>query len=130
MGNDLKATPVVDNWRLQQHIVRDQGCLSPNARYVALVIALHRNSFTLKCCPSLRVLELETGLTRKTVHRAVMELERKGVLLVERGTRGPRGRPANHYAFTFDAHEVLEAGDDCRALNPDSPEYDLLCRLP
>jgi DNA-binding transcriptional regulator YhcF (GntR family) len=64
--------------------------LSSAAHSVGTALIWHANYYSGRCDPSLGTLAHETGWSRRTVIRAVKELERKGVLRLQR--RGKDGR--------------------------------------
>ena len=101
-------TSGLSNYRLFNYIVDNQD-LTASQKLVALTIARHRNQTTPKCCPSISRLQKLTNLDRATVWKSIKHLERADELLVKRNNKGPKGRACNHYLFTFDAKEALDA---------------------
>lgn len=62
--------------------------LSPKAHLVAHTIGLHLNWKTLKAWPAVGTIAAESGLSPRSVQRAVLELKRAGLLWVTyRGKR-------------------------------------------
>jgi hypothetical protein len=61
------------------------GTLSGWAGYVALVLAVHYVNGRCEAWPSQAELVAVTGCSRRTVQRALLELERSGLLEVRRG---------------------------------------------
>ena len=71
---------------ISKDIARDP-CISSSAKTVYLVLSTYANNN--RCCyPSHMTLCAETGLSMKTLIKAIKELETKEVLLVKRGCRG------------------------------------------
>lgn len=68
------------------------GRLSSSARYVHRVLCDFHNARTGQCNPSIETLAEATGLDRKTVMRALKELEEHGAISVERGGFGRSNR--------------------------------------
>jgi hypothetical protein len=58
--------------------------LRPPVRHVALTLSTHMSARGDSCFPSLTTLEAETGLARKTIWRALDELEGAGLLQRQR----------------------------------------------
>ncbi len=54
--------------------------LSPTARHVLLILSDAVNDDTGECWPSIRRLIRRTGLSERTVQRAIVELEGRGVI--------------------------------------------------
>ena len=76
----LKAMLAVNSWA---------GQLTPSLFGIAYSIAMHANASTGKCYPSIDRLAAHLNCSRRTIMRAIKELETIGVLTVKRSeTRG------------------------------------------
>jgi hypothetical protein len=83
---------------------------SPAARDVAIVLLyLHMNRTTGRCYPSIATLMEETGLDRRSVQRAIVELERSGWWQVDGAGRGAGRGHANSYRPIFNRSVVGDA---------------------
>lgn len=75
------------------------------AKAIALWIASHCNSSRLVCYPSIATLSSESGFSRKTVERAISQLEDMGLIYVWRQKpEDDKRRRTNHYAPAWPEH--------------------------
>lgn len=80
----MNATrPRLSNWNLINSILNDQT-LTGEERFVAIVIATHRNVLTGACHPSQRKIAELTKLSKTRVHSRIRSLVKKGVMKAER----------------------------------------------
>src|SRR4051812_41969679 len=73
--------------------------LSSKAHLVALTLSLHMNRDGGSCFPGVDLLAKECNLNRKTISRAVSELERSGYIHCRRPSPGQRRAGRNTYYF-------------------------------
>lgn len=106
--------------------------LTPTARHVALAIATYMDADGGGAWPSMATLSDDTGRSRRTVARAVQELEQAGYLDVSSGggRRGDGGYVSNRYVATIPPELILppigamgdsDAMGDTPADPPDRP---------
>ena len=103
MGNDIdsgRTLPPLSSWR--GRIIK--SALPPVAKHVALTLSMHMNEVGSSCFPSLDTLADETSLSRRSVQRAIGELERWGWLAVSRPSKQGRG-VSNRYTAVIRASE-------------------------
>jgi hypothetical protein len=102
--------------------------LDPASRHVALVLAMYMKASDRTCFPSKLTLARRTGYSKRTVDRAIRQLEETGYLDV----RHSRGNRKNHYqgvipdgaARTPSTVQELHgkgASDDTRPCSSDTP---------
>jgi len=77
---------VNENWEIQRAIWDDHR-LEPTEKLIALRLVWHRNANSGRCDPSQSRLARDVGVSIATVKRAILSLERKGVLARKRGQR-------------------------------------------
>jgi DNA-binding transcriptional MocR family regulator len=71
--------------------------LSATRRLVALVLSMHMNAVGGSCFPGIATIARETGLGRRTVIRALQDLQTSGYLtVVERGGTARSGKPKSN----------------------------------
>ena len=120
----------LDNLALQRYLWEGAENLSASELLVALNLAKHRNRVTLKCCPSQRTIANQTRLSKRTVSRAIRNLEDKSIIRVKRNYEpiedgDNRERNTNSYIFLFDAGaflEIMYEGRECPDLDADALE--------
>jgi hypothetical protein len=98
-------------WRLA--IASKDSDLPPTVRLAAHTLALHMNTDGGSCFPSIATLAAESGLSERSVQKAIRHLEDAGWLRVRLGG-SPRGgrRRANTYQATFsNSYLEKEAGE-------------------
>ena len=96
----------LNNIALIKHFFSDETIhLSANEKLVAAAIATHRNNTSFKCCPSGNLLAKETGLSRRTVQRAINKLIDKDVIARLRIKSGNTYK-ASQYYFGFDISDA------------------------
>lgn len=96
--------------------------VSPTEKLVLLVLADCHNDETGRCFPGLAYLSKVTGLTRRSVQRAIVKLEAAAIICVQRGagTRNSTYKlPSHPYA-----NRRTQVGDDCNALATESHHGD------
>jgi len=87
----------VNNFLLGR-IIRDDGFISRDERFLLLILASYRHAYTLDCNPPIAWLILRFGRSESTVRRIVKNLEQKDYIVsIRRGMNRP-----NHYYFATD----------------------------
>jgi hypothetical protein len=98
----FKTKPYVDNWLLNR-IIRDDGYISRDERFLLLILASYRHIYTLDCNPPIAWLITRFGRSESTIRRTVGRLEEKGYLVsIRRGFNLP-----NHYYFASDFKQAF-----------------------
>lgn len=72
-------------------IIRSQtrdGALTASANHLALVLAVYYTNGSNEAWPSQQQLAADAGISEATVRRSLHELERNGLLSVDRGHQG------------------------------------------
>lgn len=85
-----------------------QSELSPNARFVCLVLLQFRNRSTGQCYPSYITLSQSTGLCVNTIRKAIKELEDDGRITISQKRINRNKFTSNFYEFS-----VTSASGDC-----------------
>jgi AraC-like DNA-binding protein len=92
-------------WLDQVHDRVREGALSRNAGHVALVLAVHYANGRCEAWPSQLELAENTGRSRRTIQRALYELEGVGLLGVRHGP--PAQRFGNVYRLQVRHSDAL-----------------------
>jgi hypothetical protein len=105
MNNNLTEKPKQSNRKTLPHLqildstVRASAELSTAAFRVYIILRFHHHRKTGTCNPSVPTIMKETNLSKKTVERALNELESAGWLFRKTGM----GKKANSYGFPAEA---------------------------
>lgn len=83
--------------------------LAPTSRLVAHVLAVHMNAARASCFPGMATIARESGLCRRSVVRAVQDLEARGyIAVVERGGTKRSGKArSNSYEARFPTGDTV-----------------------
>jgi DNA-binding MarR family transcriptional regulator len=102
----------LDNIALQNYLISEKTShLSPAEKFVAVAIAKHRNVYSMKCCPGVKLLAKETGYSERTIIRAIDILERKGVVS-KVPLKDNNRRSGMQYFFMHDLADARKLNDD------------------
>ena len=83
-----------DAWGRRKWIVKQP--LKSTVKFVLLALEFHADIQTGHCFPSVAAVREYTGLTRKTIHKALATLEKGGYIIVEK-----RAGYVSHYTLTI-----------------------------
>lgn len=83
--------------------------LKPSAKTVYLVLVMYRNAETNECFPSNETIASHTGMSTRSVIRALVELEEAGV--VQREARYRDGRQTTSLTILTDARARRHGGN-------------------
>ena len=79
---------------------------TPSIKSVALALYSHCMDNKNYCWPSVKTLATQSGLSTRTIHRSIKQLEKLGLITRERRTRDDGSYTSNLYLFTLDSLEV------------------------
>jgi DNA-binding transcriptional regulator YhcF (GntR family) len=83
--------------------------LTPDAKIVFIYLRMHSDNSTGRSFPSLNTLAKETGLSKRTVQRCLLELQDKGAVSIEHRSND-RGTQSNLYTI-YDTAKLWNAKD-------------------
>ena len=83
-----------DRWKFDEALA--SSAMSPKSRHVGMVLARRARRENGRCWPSVPLIAADTGLSERSVFRALDELKRKGFLTAY-GRYGRDGRRSNVY---------------------------------
>jgi hypothetical protein len=116
----------LSNHRLQRFLWNHKE-LTGQERWVAISIAIHRNEYTLQCCPSQRTLAKYTGIEQSTLSRIINKLRKKNILASIKipNLENPILSP-NQYYFLFDFGKTTEIVNS-QNFQGDIPSWNCIC---
>lgn len=108
------------SWNALEAVSRLQASTSPTCRLVLYSLAWFHNWKTGLCCPSQETIAAHCGLTKRSVQRALSDLQARGLLRsVPRSGGGSVGRASDAYEFGFPIVPLGSKPGDAPAGNDD-----------